>query len=127
MLSACCLIKKYGLSIRTTNIIGVNSDSLEADFETLDLNIQCKVDMAKAAVLSLYPSTDIRDKCSGINNQWITYEAVELPWGVKLLGLFSKNLAGRYIRKKLMVNRACTCLRGRWPFSMCRFPTVKCW
>jgi len=106
MISVCRMIKKYGFSIRTTNIIGAATDSLETDIETLDLNIQCKVDMAKAGILSLYPSTDIKDKCTELNNKWSTYEAVELPWEIRFLGFFSKNLVGRYTRKKLMVNRA---------------------
>jgi len=53
------LIKNEGVCLRTTNILGIPGASLDIDFETIKLNIECKPDFARANVLSAYPKTDI--------------------------------------------------------------------
>jgi anaerobic magnesium-protoporphyrin IX monomethyl ester cyclase len=100
-----CLIKSYGIKLRTTNVIGAVPSTLAADIETLKLNIRCKVDMAKVGILSAYPNTAIANGFALDRLRWSEYIAIDLPWPIRLLGLFSQNITGRYERKKTMINR----------------------
>ena len=55
------VIKDAGLRLVTANIIGIPGGSLEADLETLALNIACKPDYASVALLHPFPRTEIGD------------------------------------------------------------------
>lgn len=61
ILQACRLVKEYGIRLQTANILGIPGGSLEADLETLDLNIQCRSDYSGVTLLQLYHRTEIYD------------------------------------------------------------------
>jgi len=97
IIHAAKLIKSQGLKIRTTNIIGYSSYSIDADLETLRLNIQCGVDLAKVGLLATYPNTEI----SAMNEEgegWARFLEVRSPRLIQMLQFFSSNMIGRYER-----------------------------
>lgn len=59
ILKAAHLITEAGLKLVTANIIAIPGGSFEADWETLQLNIQCKADYASVALLHPFPQTEI--------------------------------------------------------------------
>ena len=60
IIEVCSILKKYGLKIITTNLVGLPvPDSYEADLETLDLNIKIKPTFALCSILYPYPGTPI--------------------------------------------------------------------
>jgi radical SAM superfamily enzyme YgiQ (UPF0313 family) len=61
ILKAARLIKGAGMKLVTANILAIPGGSFEADWETLQLNIQCKADYASAALLHPFPKTEIYD------------------------------------------------------------------
>ncbi len=67
ILAASEIIKSSGINLRTANILGLPGSSLEADLDTLGLNIKCKADYARAAILSAYPRTDVYALCERLN------------------------------------------------------------
>ncbi|HTE05399.1 MAG TPA: radical SAM protein [Planctomycetota bacterium] len=54
-------IKGAGLRLASLNMLGGPGGSIEDDFETIKLNIECKVDHPLASLLQPYPMTDIND------------------------------------------------------------------
>ncbi|MBU2221586.1 MAG: B12-binding domain-containing radical SAM protein, partial [Candidatus Omnitrophica bacterium] len=63
IINAARIIKSYGIRLETTNVIGIPEGSLDADFETLRLNIRCRVDYSSVKLIMPYPGTEIRDLC----------------------------------------------------------------
>lgn len=59
IISAAKIIRKNKIRLLTFNIIGIPLGSLENDFETLKLNIECRPDYAKVEPLFIYKGTDI--------------------------------------------------------------------
>lgn len=62
IINAARRIKSAGLHLRTYNILGIPQGSLKDDFETLKLNILCKVDMAWSTIYQPYPRTELGDQ-----------------------------------------------------------------
>jgi len=54
----CRMVKKHGIKLRTTNMIGLPDGSLAVDLDTLKFNIECKVDYAMVSLFRVYPRTD---------------------------------------------------------------------
>jgi anaerobic magnesium-protoporphyrin IX monomethyl ester cyclase len=50
-----------GLKLTTANILGVPGGSFAADWETLELNLQCKPHYASVSLLQAYPRTEMYD------------------------------------------------------------------
>ena len=55
------VIKKYGIKIRTTNLMGLPGETLEDAFKTISINQRIKTDYTGANVLVPYPKTEIVD------------------------------------------------------------------
>lgn len=54
-------IKAEGLKLVTANILAIPGGSLEADLDTLRLNIRCQPDYASVALLAPFPRTQIHE------------------------------------------------------------------
>jgi radical SAM superfamily enzyme YgiQ (UPF0313 family) len=54
-------IKKYGIKIRTTNLMGLPEETLEDAFKTIEINQKIHADYTGANVLVPYPKTEIVD------------------------------------------------------------------
>jgi anaerobic magnesium-protoporphyrin IX monomethyl ester cyclase len=55
------MIKKAGIKLMTTNILGIPGGSLESDFKTFALNVKLKPDYAGVNLLQPYPGTEIHE------------------------------------------------------------------
>lgn len=58
-LNAAKMIKKYGIKIRTSNMVFLPGENIEKAFRTIELNKKMKVDFPWAYALQPYPGTDI--------------------------------------------------------------------
>jgi len=77
-------LRKEGIRIQTFNLIGIPKGSIENDFETLALNIECKVDYAMCFILQPYPRTEIYDiaKSEGlIEQKFEGFDSLKIPYG----------------------------------------------
>jgi len=54
-------VKEQGIRLTTLNLLGSPGSSLEDELDTLQLNIDCKVDHPLCSLLQPYPETDITD------------------------------------------------------------------
>lgn len=61
ILNAAKSLKKHDITLITYNILGVAGTTLDADLETLELNIECKADYAGTFMLVPLPGTKIHD------------------------------------------------------------------
>ena len=59
ILKACRILRKYGIRYSTNNMLGLPTGGLEADLETLDLNIECRPDYANVFLYQPYPKTPL--------------------------------------------------------------------
>lgn len=57
------LMRMAGIKFRIFNMLGLPKGSLQADFETLKLNIDCKPDLGWACLYQPYPRTRLGDRC----------------------------------------------------------------
>ncbi len=62
MISACHQFRAVGIKVRTYNIVGIGGTTLSNDFETLQLNRQCKPHHASCFLMVPYPGTVINDR-----------------------------------------------------------------
>lgn len=98
-------IKEHGIRVRTTNIIGATDDLLDTDLETVKLNIDCGVDLAKVGILSAYPSTDI-DPANELNGEkWGEFSSRRVPLAARCLNILSHNAAQNFVRERCMAQR----------------------
>ncbi len=61
ILDAARMIRGAGLKLVTANILAIPGGSLEADWETVDLNIEARPSYASAALLQAFPGTEIHE------------------------------------------------------------------
>lgn len=54
-------IKKYGIRLGSLNMLGGPGATLEDEFDTIRLNIRCKVDHPLVSIMQPYPMFDIED------------------------------------------------------------------
>ena len=59
ILNACRLLYEGGINLTTTNMLGLPTGSLEDDFATLQLNIECRPAYAHAFLFQPYPRTEL--------------------------------------------------------------------
>ncbi len=59
ILNAAKLLHKYGIKFMMQNMIGLPKGNLNADFETLKLNIKCKPTYAWVSIFKPYPGTKL--------------------------------------------------------------------
>lgn len=64
LLNAAGWLKQYGIRVGSLNMIGAPGSTIEDEFETLQLNIECKIDHPLVSLLQPYPMTDINDMTS---------------------------------------------------------------
>lgn len=57
------LLHKYGVKIRTENMLGIPCETWDTAMETLDLNIKCSPTLAWASLYQPYPGTELGDQC----------------------------------------------------------------
>lgn len=73
LLNATSYIRKYGIRVGALNMIGAPGSTIEDEFETLQLNIECKIDHPLVSLLQPYPMTDINEMTSEMGyatNSW---------------------------------------------------------
>jgi radical SAM superfamily enzyme YgiQ (UPF0313 family) len=56
------ILHKYGIKLRTENMIGIVGEGWDEVMETVGLNIKCKPDIAWASLFQPYPGTELGDK-----------------------------------------------------------------
>jgi len=56
------ILHKYGIKLRTENMIGIVGERWDEVMETVNLNIKCKPDIAWASLFQPYPGTELGDK-----------------------------------------------------------------
>jgi anaerobic magnesium-protoporphyrin IX monomethyl ester cyclase len=61
LLNAAGYIKKHGIRVGSLNMIGAPGSTIEDEFETLKLNVECGIDHPLVSLLQPYPMTDIND------------------------------------------------------------------
>jgi radical SAM superfamily enzyme YgiQ (UPF0313 family) len=61
LIRAAGFIRQYGIRLGSLNMLGGPGTSIEDDLETIELNIECKVDHPLCSLLQPYPMTDIND------------------------------------------------------------------
>ena len=61
ILEACRLLRRAGIRVNTTNMIGLPGSDIDADLETLELNVRCRPTYARVHMLQPYPGTEIYD------------------------------------------------------------------
>jgi radical SAM superfamily enzyme YgiQ (UPF0313 family) len=57
ILGAAEMLRRHGIAFMTNNMLGLPTGTLENDFETLDLNVQCKPAYANVFLFQPYPKT----------------------------------------------------------------------
>jgi anaerobic magnesium-protoporphyrin IX monomethyl ester cyclase len=92
--NALIVLKRAGIRIRTTNIIGVPCSSMDADRGTIRFNSRCGVDFAEAFPLFYFPNTRLSQEAIGlvkkypeelINLKYLFGVAVEFPFLISIL------------------------------------------
>lgn len=64
LVNAATYLKNHGIRVGSLNMIGAPGSTIEDEFETLLLNIECKIDHPLASLLQPYPMTDINEMTS---------------------------------------------------------------
>lgn len=64
LVQAATWVKENGIRLGSLNMIGAPGSTIEDEFETLQLNVECKVDHPLCSLLQPYPMTDINEMTS---------------------------------------------------------------
>ncbi len=67
-------IKKHGIRLGSLNMLGAPGGTLEDDFATVELNIECKVDHPLCSIVQPYPKFEINDITEGLGIAVKEYE-----------------------------------------------------
>ena len=59
ILEASRIFCRHGIAFMTNNMLGLPAGSLETDFETLELNVQCRPSYANVFLFQPYPKTEL--------------------------------------------------------------------
>jgi len=59
ILEASRTFRRHGIAFMTNNMLGLPTGSLETDFETLELNVQCRPSYANILLFQPYPKTEL--------------------------------------------------------------------
>ncbi len=79
LIRAASLIRKYDIRLGSLNMLGGPGATIEDDMETVELNIECKVDHPLVSLLQPYPMTDINDMTREMGlatDQWDEFPAL---------------------------------------------------
>lgn len=66
LVNAARWIKENGIRLGSLNMIGAPGSTIDDEFETLRMNIDCRVDHPLASLLQPYPMTDINEMTQGM-------------------------------------------------------------
>jgi len=61
--NCCVMLQNAGIAYRIENMIGLPGETIDEALETLDLNIECKPDVAFCSLFQPYPKTPLGDLC----------------------------------------------------------------
>jgi len=59
-------IKKYGIRLGSLNMLGAPGGTLQDDFDTIQLNIECEVDHPLCSIVQPYPEMELNDITKGM-------------------------------------------------------------
>jgi anaerobic magnesium-protoporphyrin IX monomethyl ester cyclase len=122
-------IKKHGIRLGSLNMLGAPGGTLEDDFRTVELNIECEVDHPLCSIVQPYPEFEINEITKGLGIAVAKYDqfpsqfnreaTIEVPdkhaienlhkWFPvlvrfpKLLPLARKTVRKRWLRRPLLV------------------------
>jgi len=65
ILEASRIFRRHGIAFMTNNMLGLPTGSLGTDFETLELNVQCRPSYANVFLFQPYPKTELASGLSG--------------------------------------------------------------
>ena len=86
IVNAAGLFHEVGLHFTTTNMIGLPTTTIEDDFETLDLNIECRPDYAHVFIFQPYPRTQLGGFAREQDLMVGTFDDIgELAWDTSVL------------------------------------------
>lgn len=111
LLNAAKWIKQEGIRLGSLNMVGGPGSTIEDEIETLDLNIEAKVDHPLVSLLQPYPMTDINEMTS---NMGFATDAWE-----KFNSRFNRQLPIGYANRHEFENLQ------RWFPLVVRFPRLK--
>jgi len=63
IINAADIVHKYGVNLRTENMVGIPGESWKTAMETLLLNVKCKPTIAWASLFQPYPGTELGNLC----------------------------------------------------------------
>lgn len=63
IIKAADMLHRYGIRLRTENMIGIPGETWQTAMETLDLNRQCRPSLGWASLFQPYPGTKLGDQC----------------------------------------------------------------
>ncbi len=61
IINAAALFRKYGLTMKTYNMLGLPGETIECALKTVELNARIKSDLPWASIMAPYPGTDIAE------------------------------------------------------------------
>jgi radical SAM superfamily enzyme YgiQ (UPF0313 family) len=67
-------IKKYGIRLGSLNMLGGPGGTLEDEFETIKLNVECKVDHPLCSIVQPYPEFEINEITRGMGIAVASYD-----------------------------------------------------
>ena len=67
-------IKKHGIRLGSLNMLGAPGGTLEDDFETIRLNIECEVDHPLCSIVQPYPEFELNEITEGLGIAVADYE-----------------------------------------------------
>ncbi|MCJ7825457.1 MAG: hypothetical protein MUP44_11190, partial [Anaerolineales bacterium] len=59
IVNACHTLRGVGINVLTTNMVGLPHSSVDDDFETIALNVECQASFANAFIFQPYPRTQL--------------------------------------------------------------------
>lgn len=74
IIEAARIIRRFGLKLKTYNIIGLPGETLKKAMETVDLNAKCKPDFAACSFMIPFPKYDIAEHYNGVKIPDSIYE-----------------------------------------------------
>ncbi len=91
IITACQTIREAGIHLISTNMLGLPGGSLAADFETLDLNVECRPSYANTFLFQPYPGTELGEYARAFGYSGETFDDIdESAWERSVLKFASE-------------------------------------
>ncbi|MFC2015671.1 B12-binding domain-containing radical SAM protein [Chloroflexota bacterium] len=113
ILEASHLIRKAGMRLTTTNMIGLPTSTLEDDLDTLELNIEAKPSYAHVMIFQPYPLTELGEFTR--ENDWMvgTFDDIgEVAWDHSVLKFDAEHKRGLEVLQRFFA------IGVEWPRSL---------